>query len=78
MKGSQPSFLERLRNAGIDPADDDETKLNKSLLMFATGLVSIASILWLIIYWSLGPQLSVYRLGLSGHGLATQAASRMA
>jgi class 3 adenylate cyclase len=58
MTGSQPSFLERLRNAGIDPADDDETKLNKSLLMFATGLVSIASILWLIIYWSLGPQLS--------------------
>ncbi|MEW5890720.1 MAG: adenylate/guanylate cyclase domain-containing protein [Pseudomonadota bacterium] len=58
MTGSQSSFLERLRTAGIDPADDDETKLNKSLLMFATGLVSIASIVWLIIYWSLGPRLS--------------------
>jgi class 3 adenylate cyclase len=53
-----PSFLERLRNAGIDPGDSDEQRLNKSLLMFATGLVSVASMLWLVIYWSLGPKLS--------------------
>ncbi|MCO5112424.1 MAG: hypothetical protein M9929_16540, partial [Burkholderiaceae bacterium] len=33
-------------------------RLNKSLLMFATGLASVASMLWLVIYWSLGPQLS--------------------
>lgn len=58
MAGLSPGFLERLRNAGIDPQDSDELRLNKSLLMFATGLVSLASMLWLAIYWSLGPKLS--------------------
>jgi class 3 adenylate cyclase len=58
MSGETPSFLERLRSAGINPSDSDEQRLNKSLLMFATGLVSIASILWLVIYWSMGPKLS--------------------
>lgn len=53
-----PSFLERLRTAGIDPQDSDEVRLNKSLLMFATGLVCVASMLWLVIYWTLGPKLS--------------------
>lgn len=58
MSGTTPRFLERLRNAGIDPQDSDEARLNKSLLMLATGLVSVASMLWLAIYWSLGPKLS--------------------
>ncbi|HNA03153.1 MAG TPA: adenylate/guanylate cyclase domain-containing protein, partial [Rhodocyclaceae bacterium] len=47
-----------MRNAGIEPGDSDELRLNKALLVFATGLVSVASTLWLAIYWSLGPQLS--------------------
>ena len=58
MSGTTPRFLERLRSAGIDPQDSDEARLNKSLLMLATGLVSVASMLWLAIYWSLGPKLS--------------------
>ncbi|MCO5097718.1 MAG: adenylate/guanylate cyclase domain-containing protein [Rhodocyclaceae bacterium] len=58
MTGGSPSLLERLRTAGIDPSDSEELRLNKSLLMFATGLASVASMLWLVIYWSLGPQLS--------------------
>ncbi len=58
MTGSLTGLLERLRNAGIDPGDSDELRLNKSLLMFATGLASVAAMLWLVIYWSLGPQLS--------------------
>jgi len=57
MAGSS-SLLERLRTAGIDPSDSEELRLNKSLLMFATGLASVASMLWLVIYWSLGPKLS--------------------
>ncbi|MCB1957692.1 MAG: adenylate/guanylate cyclase domain-containing protein, partial [Rhodocyclaceae bacterium] len=52
------SFSERLRNAGIRPTDDDDTRLSKSLLVFATGLVSVAAGLWLLIYWSMGPRLS--------------------
>jgi class 3 adenylate cyclase len=52
-------FFERLRNAGVEPGDSAELSLNKQLLMFATGLVSAASVGWLAIYWVLGPQFSV-------------------
>jgi class 3 adenylate cyclase len=58
MTAGSTGLLDRLRAAGIDPSDSDEQRLNKSLLMFATGLASVASMLWLVIYWSLGPQLS--------------------
>jgi class 3 adenylate cyclase len=69
---SNASFIERLRNAGIEPNDDDELRLNKQLLMFATGLVSSASMLWLAIYWALGPQFPVtfpylFQLALVGN-----------
>lgn len=52
-------FLDRLRNAGINPGDSEELRLNKQLLMFATGLVSVASMLWLSIYWAMGLQFPV-------------------
>ena len=52
------SFATRLRNAGVRPADDEQTRLGKSLLVFATGLMSIASGLWLLLYWLSGPKLS--------------------
>jgi len=50
--------MERLRNAGIEPSDGEDLRLNKALLVFATGLISIASMLWLALYWAMGPQLS--------------------
>ncbi len=52
------AFLHRLRNAGIEAGDSDELRLQKSLLFFISGLVSLAAALWLLIYWALGPQLS--------------------
>ena len=55
---STTSFLERLRSGGIEPGDNEEERLNKSLLMFATGLVSVAAMLWVAIYWFLGPRIS--------------------
>jgi adenylate cyclase len=56
---SAPStFLSRLRSGGVEPGDSEEQRLNKSLLMFATGLVSVASMLWVAIYWLLGPAVS--------------------
>ena len=58
MAGGSNGLLDRLRTAGIDPNDSEELRLNKSLLMFATGLASVASMLWLVIYWNLGPQFS--------------------
>ena len=56
---SKPSsFLESLRSAGILATDTAEIRLQKSLLIFATGLISFASMLWLLIYWQIGPQFS--------------------
>jgi adenylate cyclase len=65
-------FFERLRNGGVEPGDSQELRLNKQLLMFATGLVSIAAMLWLLIYWMLGPQFPVtypylFQLALAGN-----------
>jgi len=54
---AQP-FMARLRNAGARPGDSAETRLAKSLLVFATGLMSIATGLWLLLYWLTGPKLS--------------------
>lgn len=55
---SPAGFMESLRSAGISDSDSEELRLQKSLLMFATGLVSVTSILWLLLYWQLGPQFS--------------------
>ncbi len=66
------SLLARLRSGGIRPEDSADERLNKSLLVLATGLVCVASTLWLAVYWSLGPRLSatlpfVYQLLLAGN-----------
>ena len=66
------SFLEGVRSAGILPTDSEELRLQKSLLIFATGLICFASMLWLFIYWQLGPQFSstipfVFQLLLVGN-----------
>ena len=55
---SQQGFFNSMRSAGFRPEDDDETRLRKSLLIFATGLVSMGAVLWLFLYWQMGPQFS--------------------
>ena len=67
-------FLARLQNAGIEPGDSEELRLNKSLLMLATGLASVAIMIWVAIYLALGPQFSttaplVFQLLLAGNML---------
>jgi adenylate cyclase len=56
--GVSSPFLERLHNAGIEPDDSEEQRLNKSLLMLATGLASVGIMVWVGIYSILGPQFS--------------------
>ncbi|HEV8645607.1 MAG TPA: adenylate/guanylate cyclase domain-containing protein [Burkholderiales bacterium] len=51
-------LLSRLGDAAIDANDSEEIKLRKSLLIFASGLMNIAAILWLAIYWWMGLKLS--------------------
>ncbi|HMV01495.1 MAG TPA: adenylate/guanylate cyclase domain-containing protein [Rhodocyclaceae bacterium] len=70
MKDTRSLFS--LSDSGMDPGDDAETRLKKSLLIFATGLVSLGAIVWLFLYWQLGPQFSatpaiVFQLLLVGN-----------
>jgi class 3 adenylate cyclase len=60
-------FIERLRNGGVEPGDSEELRLNKQLLMFATGLVSAAAMLWMLV-----PQFPItypylFQLALAGN-----------
>ena len=50
-------LIARLGAAAIDESDSEELKLRKTLLMFASGLMNLAAILWLLIYWWMGLKL---------------------
>jgi adenylate cyclase len=61
-----------LRYAGILPDDSAEVRLQKTLLVFLTGLICLATIIWLMLYWQLGPRFSatipfVFQLLLAGN-----------
>jgi len=65
-------FAEKLRSAGITPDDNEELRIQKTLLVFATGLLCIASMLWLLLYRELGPHFSstaplIFQLALAGN-----------
>jgi adenylate cyclase len=53
MPGSA-GFLGKLESALILASDSEEQKLNKTLLIFACGLMSFAAVFWLALYWSMG------------------------
>jgi class 3 adenylate cyclase len=50
-------LIARLGAAAIDENDSEELRLRKTLLMFASGLMNMAAILWLLIYWWMGLKL---------------------
>ncbi len=50
-------WLSRLGKAAISDDDSEELRLRKTLLMFASGLMNMAAIVWLAIYWMLGLKL---------------------
>lgn len=51
-------FVEKIRSAGLSPDDSEEERLNKSLLMLATGLACVAATAWEMIYSLLGPRIT--------------------
>jgi adenylate cyclase len=51
------SILERLGRSAIDVNDSDDLRLRKTLLIFASGLMNMAAIVWLAIYWIMGLKL---------------------
>jgi class 3 adenylate cyclase len=52
-----PGFITRLANAAIDVNDDEVMRLRKTTLLLASGLMNVAAILWLAIYWWMGLKL---------------------
>ena len=51
------TLLERLNRAAVSVDDSEDLRLRKTLLMFASGLMNMAAILWLAIYWLMGLKL---------------------
>jgi adenylate cyclase len=51
------SVLRRLASAAIEDNDGDVIRLRKTLLLFASGLMNLAAIMWLAIYWYMGLRL---------------------
>ena len=45
-------LLSSISGRVITPSDTDEQKLQKTLLIFACGLMGFAAMLWLVIYHS--------------------------
>ncbi len=55
---NEMTFIARLRHAGINPADTEDLKIRKAVLVFAMGLMTAAPMFWLTLYWIMGHQLS--------------------
>jgi len=53
------SIFSGLTEQIISEADTEEEKLNKTLLVFACGLMTFAAMIWLLIYWAMGIKFSV-------------------
>jgi adenylate cyclase len=47
-------FLGRLASAAVDVNDDETTRLRKTLLLLASGLMNVAAVVWLLVYWWMG------------------------
>jgi class 3 adenylate cyclase len=52
-----PGFITRLASAAIDVNDDEVMRLRKTALLLASGLMNVAAVLWLAIYWWMGLKL---------------------
>ena len=50
-------FLGKLASSAVNVNDDEVTRLRKTLLLLASGLMNMAAIVWLLIYWWMGLKL---------------------
>lgn len=55
--GETQGWLERLAQSAVEPGDDEDLRLRKSLLVFANALMNAAAMVWLAIYWGMGMRL---------------------
>lgn len=50
--------IKKLANAAVGANDGDVVRLRKTLLLLASGLMNMAAVVWVAIYWSMGLKLS--------------------
>jgi adenylate cyclase len=74
MARDMSNLLGNLRQRVISDSDNERDRLNKTLAIFACGLMSFGAMLWLAIYWAMGIKFSatvpLCYLGISGGSLA--------
>jgi class 3 adenylate cyclase len=74
MLQSLRAWLNGLSGRVINEQDSEQEKLNKTLLIFACGLMGFGSVLWLALYWAMGIKFSstvpLSYLGISALSLA--------
>ena len=54
---SRRGWLRRLASAAVDEGDSELLRIRKTLLIFASGLMNLAAVVWLLIYWYMGLRL---------------------
>ena len=52
------SFSQRLRHGGVEPSDPEELKIQKTIVVFAMGLMTAGVMFWLGLYWLMGLKFS--------------------
>ena len=52
------AWLNEMSERVINEQDSEQDRLNKTLLIFACGLMGFGSILWLALYWAMGIKFS--------------------
>lgn len=58
MLESLRTWLNGLSGRVISERNSEQEKLNKTLLIFACGLMGFGSVLWLALYWAMGIKFS--------------------
>ncbi len=58
MAGNAGGWLTNLGQRVISSEDSEQQKLNKTLAIFASGLMGFGAMLWLAIYWAMGIKFS--------------------
>jgi len=59
-------LLRTVENVGADPADGEEIRIQKRMLVAVTGIVTMFAVVWGVVYWLLGePVAGVIPLGYS-------------
>jgi class 3 adenylate cyclase len=57
LKPARRGLIVRLAAAAVSETDSETLRLRKTLLLFASGLMNVAAIIWVALYWFMGLKL---------------------